>query len=218
MNSSGKKEKTKILFAEDNPVTAKMLGFILERWNYEPILAKDGLEALQILEGESPPKLILMDWMMPKMDGIELCRHIRNKKTDSPSYIILLTSRGEKSDIVSGLEAGANDYMLKPFDNEELRVRLQVGRKMLELQDALLDKISELNLAIEQIKTLQGLIPICMYCKKIRSDKDYWEQIDSYIAAHSEVKFSHGICPDCYKKIVEPMLENKKGTIVREKS
>jgi CheY-like chemotaxis protein len=138
--------------------------------------------------------------MMPGMDGIDVCRLIREKDDSNPTYIILLTAKQSKENIVVGLEAGANDYIVKPFDKNELRARVDVGRQVVELQTALANRVIELQEALNHVKTLQGIIPICMHCHKIRDDQEAWQGLEKYIENHSEANFSHGICPDCMKK------------------
>jgi DNA-binding response OmpR family regulator len=112
-------------------------------------------------------------------------------------YLILLTARHSKEDMVAGLDAGADDFLVKPFDPEELRARLHVGVRVVTLQERLADRVAELEAAITTVKQLRGLIPICSYCKRIRSDKNDWEQLETYISEHSDAEFSHGICPPC---------------------
>jgi response regulator RpfG family c-di-GMP phosphodiesterase len=146
--------------------------------------------------------------MMPGIDGIELCRKMRAKQDLIPTHIILLTARNGKADIVYGLEAGADDYIAKPFDRNELRARIQVGMRLVELQRKLAERVEDLTHALQQVKQLQGLLPICSYCKKIRGDNNYWQQVESYISTHSEAQFSHGICPECFEKIVKPEMLN----------
>jgi len=152
--------------------------------------------------------MAILDWMMPYVDGAEVCRRVRNHPRTPPPYLILLTARGNPDDIVRGLELGADDYITKPFDMNELRARVLVGVRIIELQQNLANRVHELEDALGRVKLLQGLLPICSYCKKIRDDRNYWRQVESYISAHAEVEFSHGICPDCYERIVKPEIEN----------
>lgn len=191
----------RVLIAEDEVVTRRMLELSLIKWGYEVVMATDGREAWNLLEGEGAPALCVLDWLMPGMDGVEICRKLRENQNRQPTYIILLTAKGDKEDLIRGLESGADDYMRKPFDAGELRARVQVGERVLELQSRLARNIQELQEALNSIKQLQGLLPICSYCKKIRDDKNYWHKVENYIGEHSEVRFSHGVCPDCTEKL-----------------
>jgi diguanylate cyclase (GGDEF)-like protein len=128
----------KILAAEDNPVFQSMLRSMLTKWGYEVTVARDGAEAWQALQSEDSPRLAILDWMMPGMDGVEVCRRIRSAAREPYIYILLLTARTESQDLVEGMEAGADDYLTKPFNAHELRVRLRAGRRILDLQEELL--------------------------------------------------------------------------------
>jgi phosphoserine phosphatase RsbU/P len=197
----------RILIAEDDLVSRKMLEATLARWGYEVVVTSDGAEALRALEAPEAPKVAILDWMMPGLDGVEVCRRLRSSATADPAYVILLTAKGNKTDIVNGLDAGADDYIIKPFDRDELRARLQAGLRIVTLQSTVAARVRELEDAIARIKTLQGLLPICSYCKRVRNDGDYWQQVESYISDHSDARFSHGICPDCYESVVKPQLQ-----------
>jgi response regulator RpfG family c-di-GMP phosphodiesterase len=113
----------------------------------------------------------------------------------------MLTTKSEKTDIIAGLEAGANDYLAKPFDPGELHARVRTGWRMLALQNALAAKVDELREALAQIKTLRGIVPICASCKKIRDDQGYWSQVEVYVRDHTEAEFSHDICPECVGRL-----------------
>ena len=197
----------RILIAEDDLVSRRMLEATLSRWGYEVVVTSDGEAAWHILRGKEAPRIAILDWMMPGLDGIEVCRHVRSLPRPDAPYLILLTAKGSKSDIVSGLQAGADDYIVKPFDREELRARVQAGVRILSLQASLAARVRELEEAMARVKTLQGLLPICSYCKRVRNDGDYWQQVESYVSDHSDARFSHGICPDCYESVVRPQLE-----------
>lgn len=199
----------KILIAEDDTVSRRMLEAILVKWGYEVVITSNGTEALQIFQSEDPPKLAILDWMMPEMDGLDVCKKIRGNPDLDSIYVILLTARGQKGDIVVGLEAGANDYITKPFDRDELKARIQVGVRMINLQNELAEQIKKLEEAMSEVKQLRGFLPICAYCKKIRTDDNYWEQVEQYISEHLDVQFSHGICPECYAKIMKEELKDK---------
>jgi sigma-B regulation protein RsbU (phosphoserine phosphatase) len=191
----------RVLIAEDDPVSRRLLQAALAKWGYEVTVTTNGKEAWEALQSPNAPSLLVLDWLMPEMDGVEVCREARKSDALKSSYIILLTSRGSKEDIVQGLEAGADDYVTKPFDHGELRARVQVGSRVVQLQSALADRVKELEEAMANVKQLQGLLPICCYCKKIRDDGNYWHRVESYITGHANVRFSHGICPDCSEKL-----------------
>ncbi len=190
-----------VLIAEDDPVSRRLLQAALIKWGYEVTVTTNGKETWETLQKPGAPSLLVLDWLMPEMDGVEVCRLARETPALKSAYIILLTSRGSKEDIVEGLQAGADDYVTKPFDHGELRARVQVGSRVVQLQSALADRVQELEEAIANVKQLQGLLPICSYCKKIRDDGNYWHRVESYIAGHANVRFSHGICPDCSTKL-----------------
>lgn len=191
----------KVLIAEDEAVTRRLLEASLTRWGYEVVAAADGNEAWALLQAPDPPQLVILDWCMPGMEGVQVCRQARQRPSLRSAYIILLTSRGTKMDIVRGLETGADDYIIKPFHPDELRARVQVGSRVLRLQQALAERVRQLEDALASVKTLQGLLPICSYCKKVRDDRNYWHRVENYIAGHSEIRFSHGVCPDCVEKL-----------------
>ena len=191
----------KVLVAEDNAVSRRLVENLIPKWGYEVVPSADGQEAWEKWSADASIQIAVLDWMMPGLDGLDLCRMIR--RVEQPpriTYIIILTGRGHREDIVQGLRAGANDYITKPFDNEEFRSRLDIGRRIVELQSVLTERVKELESALAEIRTLQGLLPICMHCHKIREGKDGWTRLEEYVTQHSGAKFSHGICPDCLIK------------------
>jgi len=196
-----------ILIAEDDVISRRILEVTLQKWGYEVTVVVDGAQAWELLQREGSPPLAILDWMMPYVDGAEVCRRVRLNPRTPPPYLILLTTRESRGDVVKGLEAGADDYVTKPFNADELRARVNVGVRIVELQHSLASRVRELEDALGRVKQLQGLLPICSYCKKVRDDRNYWRQVESYLSEHSDVQFSHGICPDCYKAIVEPELQ-----------
>ena len=196
----------KILIAEDDPVSNEMLGFLLKQWGYQVVATRNGVEAWQALQANDAPRLAILDWQMPEMDGVEVVRHVRLNADLKHVYLLILTSMSRPDEIVSGLEAGANDYIIKPFKAPELRARLSVGARMVELQLELAERVAELEKALSEVKQLRGILPICAYCKKIRDDRNYWQQVESYFALHTDAKFSHSFCPDCYEKIISHSL------------
>lgn len=199
----------KILIAEDDEVSRRLLAKSLTGWGHEVVISENGKEAWSILQREDAPRLAILDWMMPEMDGTEVCRRIRQSESATPTYVVLLTAKSRKADIVEGLAAGANDYITKPFDRDELLARVQVGVTVIELQQSLAERVTDLEEALAQVRVLQGILPICSYCKQVRDDKNYWQSVEGYITAHSEAKFSHSICPQCYEAVVKPLLQEK---------
>lgn len=196
----------RVLIAEDDATSRCMLESWLAKWDCKVASFADGTAAWNAIEADPTPRLFILDWMMPGMEGVEICRRIREMPELQPAYIILLTTNDRVDDIVTGLQAGADDYVTKPFSSKELLARLRVGQRVLDLQVALAEQVCRLQDALGNVKQLQGMLPICSYCKKIRNDEDYWQQVETYIAEHSDVAFSHGICPDCFEKHVVPQL------------
>jgi sigma-B regulation protein RsbU (phosphoserine phosphatase) len=197
----------RLVVADDDPVTRRLLEGVLSKLGFQVVLAKDGIEALAILTGEDPPPLAILDWMMPGMTGIDVCRKLRHRASSGPTYVLIVTSREQTEDLVAALDAGADDYVTKPFQVEELKARVGVGLRVATLQRRLADRVTELENALAHVTRLQGLLPICMYCKKIRNDQNYWTQVETYVSDHSGARFSHSICPDCRVKHIEPELE-----------
>jgi len=191
------------LVADDDRLTAVMLARALERWGLEVAVTHDGLDAWERLERDSGIAVAVLDWMMPGMDGPSLCRRIRSDASRSHMYVLLLTSRDSRADLVAGLDAGADDYLTKPFDPEELRARIHVGLRVVKLQERLSERVADLEKALANVNQLHGLLPICSYCKSVRSDHDYWEAVEQYVTEHSNMKFTHGICPSCFAKVLE---------------
>jgi DNA-binding response OmpR family regulator len=191
----------RVLVADDDRVGATILAAALARWGFDVVSVCDGAEAWDVLLKDSPFGLAILDWEMPGADGLELCRRIRRNARRANLYVILLTARDTSADVVAGLDAGADDYLVKPFDLDELRARAQVGRRLVSLQERLADRVAELQDALKRVKQLNGLLPICAYCKRIRTDQDYWEQVEHYVADHSDAQFSHGICPTCFDTV-----------------
>lgn len=200
----------RILIAEDDLTSRTVLEAVLRKEGHEVVSAVNGAEAWALMEREDAPKLAILDWMMPEMDGPELARRIRSRQPQPLAYIIMLTTKDNKSDVIAALEAGADDFLSKPFDSGELRARVDVGRRTIALQETLADQAEELRKALDEIKTLSGIIPICATCKKIRDDNGYWNQVEVYIRNHSDASFSHGICPDCMAKYEEQLARERR--------
>ncbi|MCC5850768.1 MAG: response regulator [Verrucomicrobia bacterium] len=187
----------RILIADDDNTSRAVLGAVLRKIGHDLVETSNGAQAWEVLKKPDAPRLAVLDWMMPEMDGIEVVRKVRANPAGEPIHLIMLTAKAEKQDIVAGLEAGANDFLSKPFDPGELRARIEVGCQLINTRLALEQKVEELQEALGQIKTLRGILPICSGCKKIRDDKGYWQQVEVYLQAHSDAEFSHGLCPEC---------------------
>jgi CheY-like chemotaxis protein len=200
----------RVIIAEDDAVSRKILETLLRKWGHEVTTTRDGEAAWNVLREPGAPPLAILDIMMPGIDGLELCRRLRQSPHTIPPYIILLTANHGVREIVKGIEAGADDYLTKPYDSDELRVRVQVGVRIVELQTNLAERVKQLEVALAHVKRLEGILPICSYCKRIRNDSDNWQNVESYVAGHSQVEFSHGICPACFENTVKPQLESFK--------
>jgi DNA-binding response OmpR family regulator len=200
----------RLLIADDDAVSRGLLRASLNRAGHVVIEASDGREAWRILEGEEGPRLAILDWMMPELDGLEICRRLRRECTSGYTYVILLTSRGYRKDIIAGLEAGADDYLVKPCHPQELRFRVHAGERVLSLEQTLATRLQELEDALAHVKRLQGLLPICMYCKRIRDEADVWHRLESYLEEHSEALFSHSLCRECWKKHFPDFSEERR--------
>ena len=197
----------RVLVADDEPVSRTVVGAMLKKAGYDVSFANDGNQAWQILKAPNPPPIALLDWEMPGLAGPEVVERIRAHDGQAPTYVILLTSRDSSADIVTGLKAGANDYVTKPANEDELVARVNVGARVVELQLALAERVRSLEEALANVKALQTLLPMCAYCKAIRNDQNYWEKVETYFHDHSGVSFSHSYCPTCYDRFVKPQLD-----------
>ncbi len=188
----------KILIAEDDPVARTVLRQALRRLGHESVEAADGEAALRALASD-PVRVIVSDWMMPGLDGLGLCRAVRGRVGADYVYFILLTGRDATEDNQrEAIEAGVDDFLSKPLDVQEIWMRLRVAERILRFAT--------------QVRQLEEFLPICGYCKKIRDDQNYWQQIEGYINARTGTDFSHSICPDCYTRIVLPEIVALRGT------
>ena len=200
----------KILIAEDDHISRKILQTILTKQGNDVTAAEDGLKALEALKKETPD-ILITDWMMPDLDGLQLSRRVRALDLPSYVYIILLTALTEKQRIIEGLDAGADDYITKPYDKTELMARVRAGERVIQLERTLRDKNAALSDALAQVRQLKGIVPICIHCKKIRNDENYWQQVEVYVADHTEADFSHSICPQCLEEHYPDYAKKKKA-------
>lgn len=197
----------RILAADDDRMTRRLLENLIIKWGHEVVAVADGDSAWRELRSADRPGVAILDWMMSGLDGAQICRKLRELDEPDRPHVILLTARDDTRDIVEGLDAGADDYIVKPFKRDELRARVQVGVRIVELQQRLTAQLAQLKDALNSVKRLEGLLPMCSYCKSIRDDQDYWQQLESYIADHSDAQFSHSICPTCYQHFLEAALD-----------
>jgi phosphoserine phosphatase RsbU/P len=190
----------RVLLADDEPVTRRILEAHLDRAGFEVLTVSDGLSAWKALQEASSPPLVVLDWNMPGLDGPEICRKTRSLKKAAYTFMVIVTARADKRDVVEGLSAGADDYVSKPVDPDELLARLRTGQRIVKLEQSLQNKVRELEDALEHVKELQGMIPICMHCKRIRNQEQIWERVETYIEHRSGARFSHALCSECLQK------------------
>lgn len=182
---SDRKTRPLILIVDDVPKNLQVLGNILRNKNYKIAAATGGRQAVDMVD-KIRPDLVLLDIMMPGMDGFEVCKEIKSRPETAGIPIIFLTAKTATDDIVKGFSAGAVDYVTKPFNAAELLARVDTHLKL---------------------KRLSGLLPICANCKKVRDDRGYWRQVEEYIAEHSDIKFSHGLCPGCVTELYPQLAD-----------
>lgn len=188
----------RILIAEDDPLTLGLLTELVRKWDYETISVNNGDAAWETMRRDNNPLVLLADWQIPGVHGDELCRLARTRLSAKPLHVILTTATQLTVESkVRALAAGADDYLLKPYDPRELLARLHVGERALGLQVELRKRVGELEEALAQVKQLQGLLPICSDCKRIRDSRDNWQTIENYLAARTDATFTHSLCPKC---------------------
>jgi DNA-binding response OmpR family regulator len=206
--------ESKILVVDDIIKNIQLLGSVLGKEGYAVSYATEGAKALEMAVSE-PFDLILLDVMMPEMDGFEVCRQLKQHPETEGIPILFLTAKSEQDDIIRGLQEGAVDYLTKPFNPPELLARVKTHLALQKAKADLLRSKTELERknrdlerllaenqkALAEIKTLRGILPICSSCKKIRDDEGYWTQIEAYIQEHSSAEFTHSLCLDCARKL-----------------
>lgn len=195
-----------ILIVDDTPANLRLLSDMLVKQGYKVRLAPNGRLALMGVQAVLP-NLILLDIKMPGMSGYEVCEQLKADPRTRDIPVIFLSALDQADDKVKAFKRGGVDYVTKPLQVEEVLARVETHLKLRELQKQLTERVCELEEALSKVKMLEGLLPICSYCKRVRDDQDYWQQVESYIVARSEARFSHCICPDCYQEHVLPELE-----------
>jgi len=194
-----------ILVADCNAASRKQLCEMLQTGGFTPFPAADAAEALKIMLGPGGPSLAVVDWNLPPLEGVGLCCRIRQvKHTPARANFILLIVRDE--DIAAGLNSGADDYVTKPCRPTELVARLMMGAQLIDLQQQLVTRVRELEIALAEVKRFKEFLPICSSCKKVREDDNFWRQLEAYVSTHSGAKFTHGICPECASKLMNSSI------------
>jgi CheY-like chemotaxis protein len=178
--------------ADDEPVSQRILVATLTQLGHEVVVTEDGERAWERF-CDLPADVVITDWLMPRLDGLELTRRIRGRRVERYTYVVLLTALAGRAHWLDGMAAGADDFVTKPIDRDELHARLRVAERVLGLQ--------------QEVKQLEGLLPICSYCKRIRDEGDRWAAVEDYVSRRTEAQFTHGICPGCYDRLVLPQLE-----------
>jgi sigma-B regulation protein RsbU (phosphoserine phosphatase) len=181
----------KVLMIEDDPVAGAVLQAALRALGHEVAVATNGAEAWTAFR-QDPRRLVISDWMLPGIDGLELCRRIRQRGGDYTYFILLSNLSASGDNLDQAMAAGVDDFLAKPVKATELKARLHVAERILGYAT--------------QVQQLESFIPICSYCKKVRDDKNYWSQIESYINSRTGSSFSHGVCPDCYTDVIGPQM------------
>jgi len=188
-----------ILVIDDTPNNLSVINQYLEDNGFEVMIARDGEDGI-IKAARGLPDLILLDIMMPGMDGFNTCIRLKKDAQTKDIPVLFMTALDGVEDKLKGFEAGGVDYIVKPFNEREAIARIKTHLKIRKLQQDLEEKNRQLQQAMTEIKKLEGIIPICSICKKIRDDKGYWSQLEAYFEEHSEAKFSHSLCQECAKK------------------
>ncbi|OHD17399.1 MAG: hypothetical protein A2087_07465 [Spirochaetes bacterium GWD1_61_31] len=201
----------KILVVDDIALNIEIVLNILGESGCELLTANSGSSALELIQN-SQPDLILLDIMMPDIDGFSVLSRIKQHPSTKDIPVIFLTSIDEMQSLIEGFKLGAVDYIKKPFNPYELQARVKAHLELKQARTALEQKNRELQEALNAIKTLEGLIPICAGCKKIRDDDGYWHSVEEYISDHSTANFTHSLCKECIKKLYPDYAEEILGS------
>jgi phosphoserine phosphatase RsbU/P len=187
----------RVLIAEDDPIAARILKSSLQSLDYAVTVARNGAEAWELFEAD-PVRIIVSDWLMPGLDGLELCQQVRELRQTEYIYFILLTGSDTVSEsYLQAMAAGVDDFLLKPVNRDLLGARLQVAQRILRFTT--------------QIEQLKELLPICSYCRKVRGDRDEWQQFETYLTTHTSSQLSHGVCPTCLQNELAELNKDPDG-------
>lgn len=195
----------RILVAEDEPVSGKRLELVLRGLGHDVTVARDGAAAWATFQAERFA-MVITDWVMPQVDGLELVRRVRAAQEGPGDYTWVIMLTGREDGMVEGLEAGADDFVAKPFAVGELQARVKVGQRVLGIKAELAERVRALEATLEHVQRLEGLLPICSYCKNIRDKENAWHSVEEFVAQRSEASFSHSICPSCYQRHMAPLM------------
>lgn len=193
-----------VLVVDDTRVNVDLLVLLLQKENYTVRFAESGKEALQKIAA-TPPDLILLDIMMPQMDGYETCVRIKSNPLSKHIPIIFITALSETNDKIKGFQVGGVDFITKPFEVREVLARVKAHLTIQHLNKTLAAKNSELVKALEEVKSLQGIVPICSKCKKIRDDDGFWQRVEQYVSERTGAQFSHSYCPSCLQSEIDKL-------------
>jgi DNA-binding response OmpR family regulator len=186
----------KILIAEDDQISRKLLSTTLKQFGHEVMAYDNGADAWAAYDA-SPVRVIVSDWLMPELDGLDFCRKVRKRASTEYTYFILLTANVQGKDTyMEAMQSGIDDFLAKPLDREQIWMRLKVAERILRYT--------------REISNLESMLPICSYCKKVRDDNNYWQQVETYISNYTGTNFSHSVCPTCYDQQVKPQIESLK--------
>jgi DNA-binding response OmpR family regulator len=190
----------KLLIAEDEYTTRLTVQVILEQWGYRVDSVEDGTAAWEILQRADGPQIAILDWEMPGIDGVELCHMVKTLERDTPVYVILLTGRDAQNDIIKGFDAGADDYITKPFDENELRARVRVAKRLVSIQEELAISNNELRTVLDHVEMLQTTLPVCNSCLRVQNYDESWLNLQEYVQEKDDPRFHFTICPHCQGK------------------
>jgi DNA-binding response OmpR family regulator len=190
----------KILIAEDEYTTRLMVQVCLENWGYSIESVEDGKKAWDIINQKNPPQIAVLDWEMPGISGIDLCRKIKSLDRSSPIHVILLTARDSKNDISQGFEAGADDYITKPFNDDELGARIRVAERIVTIQSSLNSSLEELREALDMVQSFEEPVAVCSKCQKIGAFDGSWRTPEKLLEYPVDPRFIQLDCPSCKAK------------------
>jgi len=209
----------KVLVVEDDPFFQRVLMKRLLAEGYQVFAAGDGREGMKAIVSFEPD-LVISDWMMPEVDGLELCQSVKTGLREAAPYFILLTAKGEISNKLLALDTGADDYLVKPCDQGELMARVRAGLRIVLLTQELRMAVGELNIANAELQSMraegqhqaQEMLPICSFCRKVRDADGHWHSLEEYVAQRTQADFTHGICPECRVEHYPAIMPEEKRT------